>query len=299
MYWLKIFDPQPLILLTKIILIMKKNRINLKNVAMLIACFAVSIMLVFTGCKKDDDKKPGPPPDPGGGGNTSLTGIKFEKAEVSVKKGSTLNLVLLPVPSNATLPKCSYESDDEDIATVNSTGKVTAVAVGETVITATTNDGKFTAECTIKVTTNGGGGEGDLTYRDPYLKFGSAQSAVKSYETRELYNENEEELAYHGENADVKSVYYGFESKKLFYVVIILSESSNIETRAKTFLSNKYDYQGLNDYNEHVFLSKDGKTIIYLYYYDGEDMKCWVVDYEDNSAKKGTRAIKKSIHSRF
>ena len=42
---------------------MKKNRINLKNVATIVACFAVCMMLAFTGCKKDEKKD-----DNGGGG---------------------------------------------------------------------------------------------------------------------------------------------------------------------------------------------------------------------------------------
>ena len=133
---------------------MKNLSKNLKHVAMIIACFAVCMMLAMTGCKKDDNN---------GGGDAPLTGIKFDKKSVTIKVGESATLKLVPIPSDATLPKCDFESDDESIATVNSSGKVTAKAEGETTITATTKDGKFNAECTVKVTQNGGGGGVTLT----------------------------------------------------------------------------------------------------------------------------------------
>jgi len=91
-----------------------------------------------------------------------LTGIKFDKKSVTIKVGESATLKLVPIPSDATLPKCNFESDDESVATVNSSGKVTAKAEGETTITAKTTDGKFSAKCTVTVTPKGGGYETKL-----------------------------------------------------------------------------------------------------------------------------------------
>ena len=226
----------------------------------------------------------------GGGGEETLTGIKFDKLEISLKVGATANLTLLPLPAAATLPKCNFSSDDETIATVNSTGKVTAVAVGETTITAVTNDGKFSAECTVKVTDNGGGGD-DL-YRDPYLNFGGSITAVKNYETRELFYEDDEMLFFVGENADVDDVGYYFADNMLLYILVALNESSDIETRAKNFLSKKYVYLGT--YNgEHYFSTSDGTIGISLFN-DEEYGLGWCVDYWDNTTEaKAAKKMKK------
>ena len=234
----------------------------------------------------------------GGGGGDDLTGIKFDKSVIEIKVGATSNLTLKPIPSTATLPSCTYSSEDDGIATVNSTGKVTAVAVGETVISAETNDGRFSAECTVKVTDNGGGGEGgNLTYKDPYLKFGDNQDAVKNYETRVKNDEGEDEgwyfIEYKGENADVKKLYYWFdEDNKLQEVDIELNSTPNMETRAKEFLSKKYTYKGLNEYGEHSFLSSDEKMEVCLFEYEGS----WYIWYGENSSKKsGTIHKRKSF----
>lgn len=45
----------------------------------------------------------------------------------------------------------SWKSDDTAVATVDQNGKVTAVGKGSATITATTEDGKYTATCTVKV----------------------------------------------------------------------------------------------------------------------------------------------------
>ena len=45
-----------------------------------------------------------------------------------------------------------WSSSDESVATVNSAGLVTAAGAGRAVITVTTEDGNFTAECTVTVT---------------------------------------------------------------------------------------------------------------------------------------------------
>jgi len=134
---------------------MKNLRKNLKHMAMMFACFAACMMLAMTGCKKDDKKDDNG--GGGGGGGVTLTGIKFEDANVTLEKGETTTLKLIPIPSNADLPDCTFTSSKESVATVSSSGKVTAKAEGETTITAKTTDGKFSAKCTVTVTDGGGG----------------------------------------------------------------------------------------------------------------------------------------------
>lgn len=55
------------------------------------------------------------------------------------------------LPSNATNVAVEWESDNEDVAVVDQTGKVTAVSPGEATITVTTDDGGFTDTCDVQV----------------------------------------------------------------------------------------------------------------------------------------------------
>ncbi len=65
--------------------------------------------------------------------------------------GDTLMLSATVLPSNATNKTVRWSSSDESIAKVSSTGVVTAVGSGVAQITATTDDGKKTAECSVTV----------------------------------------------------------------------------------------------------------------------------------------------------
>lgn len=54
-------------------------------------------------------------------------------------------------PANATNTNIIWSSSNEEVATVNQKGLVTAKSIGEAVITATTEEGNFTASATITV----------------------------------------------------------------------------------------------------------------------------------------------------
>lgn len=63
----------------------------------------------------------------------------------------TLQLQAVVLPENASNKKVTYSSADELVATVDSTGLVTSVGLGKTIITATTEDGSFTDTCSVNV----------------------------------------------------------------------------------------------------------------------------------------------------
>ena len=70
-------------------------------------------------------------------------------------KGKTLQLSATVTPSNATDKSVIWQSSNTAVATVSSTGLVTAVANGTATITATTTDGSnLTATCAITVSLN-------------------------------------------------------------------------------------------------------------------------------------------------
>ena len=76
------------------------------------------------------------------------TDIKLNKSETTIYTGNTETLVATVEPSDTT-DTVVWTSSKESVATVDNTGKVTAVAPGEAIITA--KAGAKTATCTVKV----------------------------------------------------------------------------------------------------------------------------------------------------
>ena len=67
---------------------------------------------------------------------------------------ATKQLTAVVYPTNATNKNVTWTSDNNDIATVDDTGLVTAKTVGTATITATTADGSCTDTCVVTVTNN-------------------------------------------------------------------------------------------------------------------------------------------------
>lgn len=80
----------------------------------------------------------------------AVQGITLDKTEMTMNPGKTSPLNATVTPSNATNKNISWSSTDPGVATV-SNGFVTAVAPGSTVISAITEDGKFSAFCVVEV----------------------------------------------------------------------------------------------------------------------------------------------------
>ncbi len=81
----------------------------------------------------------------------AVTSVKLNKKSKTLKVGKTYQLKAKVKPKNATITDVTFKSSNKKVATVDSTGKVTAKKKGTTVITVTTKDGKYTATCKIKV----------------------------------------------------------------------------------------------------------------------------------------------------
>ncbi|WEK53580.1 MAG: glycosyl hydrolase 53 family protein [Candidatus Cohnella colombiensis] len=82
----------------------------------------------------------------------SVSGVGLNRSELSLVEGTSGLLIATIAPANATNRNIAWTSSNETIATVDGTGKVTAVAPGTATITVTTADGGFTAEATVTVT---------------------------------------------------------------------------------------------------------------------------------------------------
>lgn len=87
--------------------------------------------------------------------DVSVTGVTLDKTSMSIAVGSspvTLNATV--TPSDATNKDLIWSSSNTAVATVNSSGAVTPVSAGTSVITVITEDGYKTASCTVTVTSS-------------------------------------------------------------------------------------------------------------------------------------------------
>ena len=76
--------------------------------------------------------------------------MTLDKTTLELFTGGSATLTATVEPGNATNQNVTWQSDNADVATVDN-GTVTAVGAGETTITVTTEDGGYTASCTVTV----------------------------------------------------------------------------------------------------------------------------------------------------
>ena len=81
-----------------------------------------------------------------------VTGVSLDVGNASMIVGEPYQLNATVEPSDASDKSLVWTSSSSKVASVNETGLVTPLAPGECVITVTTSDGGFTAECIIVVT---------------------------------------------------------------------------------------------------------------------------------------------------
>ena len=117
-------------------------------------------MFVLGSCESNTPETPD---------TTPVTGITLNESSVSMQVGDTRQLTAEIQPENADNRTVSWESsdngtatvDESGTATVDESGLITAIAVGEAVITATVED--KSATCTVTVSEPAQNGNIDMT----------------------------------------------------------------------------------------------------------------------------------------
>lgn len=92
----------------------------------------------------------------------SVTSVSLNKSTLDIKVGETATLTATINPTNATNKNVTWKSDNTQIATVDTAGKVTAIKEGTAKITVKTKDGNHTATCIVTVSKNDG-----IVWTDP------------------------------------------------------------------------------------------------------------------------------------
>lgn len=99
----------------------------------------------------------------------SAQGVSLNTEKLTLSSGYKFQFVATITPTSATNKEVTWASSDESVATVSSTGLVTAVAGGKCYITATTVNGGFTAKCELTVNQNPNGIALDYHTRNMYV----------------------------------------------------------------------------------------------------------------------------------
>lgn len=81
-----------------------------------------------------------------------VTGVTLNTSEVTLAGvGSTAKLTASVAPSDAENKNVSWSTSDPNVVAVAADGTLTAVGIGDATVTVTTEEGSYTAACTVKV----------------------------------------------------------------------------------------------------------------------------------------------------
>ncbi len=81
-----------------------------------------------------------------------VSSVELDKKELKMLKNSKEKLAAKVLPDTSINKNVKWKSSDEKVAKVDENGEITAVGIGNAVITVTTDEGKFTSECSVNVT---------------------------------------------------------------------------------------------------------------------------------------------------
>lgn len=82
----------------------------------------------------------------------AVTGVKLDQTTLTLNAGKSAQLTATVSPSNATNKNVTWSSNNSNVSV--SGGKVTAKTAGSAIVTVTTADGGYTAQCTVNVAEN-------------------------------------------------------------------------------------------------------------------------------------------------
>ena len=101
--------------------------------------YFMATTMFFVACSKDDEK------------SIAAIGVSIEPSTLTLIAGDTETLTAIVQPKDATNQAITWMSSNKEAATVDADGNVTAESQGTAIITATTQDGGKSANCTVTV----------------------------------------------------------------------------------------------------------------------------------------------------
>lgn len=159
---------------------LKEGRITLTAMSSKDEDECVNFTIVVSDEEHDDDE-------------TYVTSITLNPTAVNLKVGETKTITATVKPSNATNKGIVWVSHNENVATVNANGKITAVGVGNTTIEARAEDGSGVVATIDVVVTAGSIANDDTTA--PVVEFTGADNVSVGQKVTLTVTVNESNLA--------------------------------------------------------------------------------------------------------
>ena len=147
----------------------------------------------------------------------TLRGISFNVTEITLAVGQTYTLTVVYTPEYAANKNVSWKTGNTEVASVTSEGKVVGVSEGTTTVTATSEEGGFTASCNVIVSKS----EGVKVY---YTLYGSDVPLFVNGEP-DPRTGTFEEISKYAENNPVKIM--GTEGADLYSVENLMNNNGN------------------------------------------------------------------------
>lgn len=188
---------------------------------------------------------------------TPVTGISLNETDIEIKKGNTYTLVATITPFDATNQEVVWESSKPAYVSVDENGNLSAdMATGaeKAIITATTKDGKYSAECKVSVYVPVTELSFNITEKTIFatddgfsVKYSYNQDATK-LEFRRFVAEDSKDLikTSYGSNNTINVKPLGKAGVAKFYIEYIGVENSNIKAECTVNLIAPYATIGDN-----------------------------------------------------
>lgn len=100
----------------------------------------LTLAMGFSACSSDDD--------------VAVTGVRLDKQSLILLKGASERLTATVTPSDASDTTVTWMSSAPQVASVDASGNVRALAAGSAAVTVTTVNGQYTATCQVTVRVN-------------------------------------------------------------------------------------------------------------------------------------------------
>ena len=152
--------------------------------------------------------------------------ISLNMTEASLKVDETTTLTATVLPETASNKTVAWTSSNEAVATVDANGVVTAIAVGEATITATTTDGSdLSASCTVTVESVSTGLPISVTPKDgstvAELQKIVFEFSVEDYPKSMDYDSSKNPLLYNAAGEVVAEGHMGFEDAVTYMSIYV------------------------------------------------------------------------------
>jgi len=182
-----------------------------------------------------------------------------------------------------------FTTSDTNIATVSSSGLVSGVSIGTAIITATSENGEYSAQCTVTIIPK------YTFYTEPYMNWGCSKEDVKDWEFRTIQYETSTMITFNGEYSYVTEVDYSFEDSTLKASMVIFDLPSPIvENGITEYLLERYVFDrtiGDNSVFHHrsldigCVLSVQNSDIGVVYFSKSQEKNIKNMDFKNSNLK--------------